>query len=909
MRGVLVAWLAVACACHGAPSEAGDLQPATYLSSSGKYALSVDPGERTGAGSGQHELKAGTKTLWSKRLPFTLREAVVTDDGIVGGYAYSRGEDDSGWYEGGDFIVALIDSNGAMRMSERAPRSPSRFLHMPANPHALATFFHGDSDRFVVRVADPDLNASSESWWTYRVSDGRSLGKFQPKRNMPDPGSLGSVVAARPVPGTPLTLVQWLRSPRDGTDFGAAFALVDPELKPVWTLVLPRDYVAAESDPKDRLLPHVREHGSVLAVSGKRFDLWHASAGERVSYAIEARAGPRAWNVREVSRVPHAQAPVDKAVSPGIHVPEIEPTLLGTLRIVGASDRPDGPWSDISDFSQLDGGRIAVLEGCGCGTARSPALVVVDRRGRLLRRVALPEPSPESGSAGYHHAWLGGDRFVVTLSAHGVGTRSSAAIVDVSDGSVRALRGFDAPEIEAVAPLGDDGFVAVTTAWSKHTAEDGISAYRTDGTLLWTKDDHSLDSAGIISPDDIAVTTTGDVFVLDNIRDSLAVFGRDGRHLRTIDLEATWKRNPNYPTDIDADADGGLIVHDFGGTPEVVRMDRNGAILDEWTPAFRDGRRFDVRGNVRAAPDGKLWTSDGVALFRLDRSGRVDEVLGSAPEMQVLGEVEQMVVRPNGWVYAMDRRTGAVHVFDDSGTRRHVCRPDVAGDDADASFESFAVSGDGTVFIERTPRAGSMSRSDEFIRFAADGSRIGIMAFAAETTQTWHGQPGGSNVWVAGYENLYLVDHEMTILQQVQRLADRRWLLSPDPVAVAPDGSIAVASAVEANAYGWAPPDGTRVTTYSNKGEAVHTSRVPPDFIPAQGRLAYDGQSIAFLTESNDKGRPRYRVVLADARGDPRSMFVPSGLGPDAALFLVKRPKGRELWLFDGEVMRRYALP
>jgi hypothetical protein len=149
----------------------------------------------------------------------------------------------------------------------------------------------------------------------------------------------------------------------------------------------------------------------------------------------------------------------------------------------------------------------------------------------------------------------------------------------------------------------------------------------------------------------------------------------------------------------------------------------------------------------------------------------------------------------------------------------------------------------------------------------------------------------------------------MTILSQVQRLADRRWLLSPGPVAVAPNGSIAVVSGVEANAYGLVPPDGYRVTTYSNNGEAVHTSRVPPDFIPAQGRLAYDGQAMAFLTESDDKGRPRYRVVLADARGDPRSMFVPSGLGPDAALFLVNRPKGRELWLFDGEVMRRYALP
>jgi hypothetical protein len=277
--------------------------------------------------------------------------------------------------------------------------------------------------------------------------------------------------------------------------------------------------------------------------------------------------------------------------------------------------------------------------------------------------------------------------------------------------------------------------------------------------------------------------------------------------------------------------------------------------------------------------------------------------------MQVLGEVEQMVVRPNGWVYAMDQRTGAVHVFDDNGTRRHVCRPDVAGEDTDASFESFAVSREGEVFVKRSARAGSVSSKDEFIRFSPDGSRIGVMATnVKESSQTWHGQPGSSNLWVAGYEDLYLVDHEGKILRQVQRLADRRWLLGPVPVAAAPDGSIAVVSVVEPNAYGWATPDGWRVTIYSRDAKAVHTSRVPSDFVPVQGRLAYDGRSMAFLTESDDQGRSRYRVVLADARGVQRSMFRPSDLDQGAALFLLDRPKGRELWLFDGEAIRRYAL-
>jgi len=116
LQPVLVGCIAaVACA---RVAVAQDLEPKVYKSRSGDYALTVDPEERKGAGKGRYTMLHGAATAWSAELPFTLRDAVVADDGGVGGYAYTDGYE----RDDGEFVVAIIDATGRIRASERAPR-------------------------------------------------------------------------------------------------------------------------------------------------------------------------------------------------------------------------------------------------------------------------------------------------------------------------------------------------------------------------------------------------------------------------------------------------------------------------------------------------------------------------------------------------------------------------------------------------------------------------------------------------------------------------------------------------------------------------------------------------------------------------------------------------------------------
>jgi hypothetical protein len=65
------------------------LEPKEYASPSGGYRLFVDPSDRSGEGPATYRLSYNGKEVWSGKRPFTLWEAGVTDDGRVGGYAYS----------------------------------------------------------------------------------------------------------------------------------------------------------------------------------------------------------------------------------------------------------------------------------------------------------------------------------------------------------------------------------------------------------------------------------------------------------------------------------------------------------------------------------------------------------------------------------------------------------------------------------------------------------------------------------------------------------------------------------------------------------------------------------------------------------------------------------------------------
>ena len=101
---------------------------------------------------------------------------------------------------------------------------------------AAGLFLDSSNGTLVVRVVDAYVNSDAESWWTYRLKDGRSIGKVKPRSLMTGDRKRRSIIAARPLAGAPLALIQWARvedTPSgDGAILGTTFTLVDEGRKP-----------------------------------------------------------------------------------------------------------------------------------------------------------------------------------------------------------------------------------------------------------------------------------------------------------------------------------------------------------------------------------------------------------------------------------------------------------------------------------------------------------------------------------------------------------------------------------------------------------------------------------------------------------------------------------------------------
>ena len=104
-------------------------------------------------------------------------------------------------------------------------------------------------------------------------------------------------------------------------------------------------------------------------------------------------------------------------------------------------------------------------------------------------------------------------------------------------------------------------------------------------------------------------------------------------------------------------------------------------------------------------------------------------------------------------------------------------------------------------------------QADEgYVHYRCGQGRVGRV----ETDGEWYTQPGGDVGWVAGYNDVYLVDSAQQKTRTVSRRLDRQWLEYVRKVAVAPDGSIAV----RAGPSGWRENRDT-VNAYDRHGEPM----------------------------------------------------------------------------------------
>lgn len=900
-------------ALAGSYGIADDLQPKTYTSHSGAYALTVDPDHRSGGGPARYTLRRGQATVWSAHKPFTLWQAAVADDGTVGGFGYSHGYNGAmnvGWKRGeGDFFVTVLDPHGKPRAFVETPRTPPRRMHVMADPRGAGVWIDATRGRLVVRTVRSDQ--LGESWWTYRLADGQALDRVTPddgKHDGPAP-----IVDARPVAGTPLTLVDWLRfsQTKDGKErAGARFALVDPQGHAVWSLDLPEDYTI-RGDPKaqDAMLAGIWSRSAILASDRPaRFDLWLAARHVRASFVVATGGGSApAWRVSEVAAVPfQGLAPGAHNATPPSSLPVPHLRKLGTIALATTATAVASPIQDTADFRIDDRGRFGFLNGCGCGSGPQ-AFVLVDHDGALLRTIQLPDGTG-SGRRSRFLAWLRGDRWLVVTSGQNGGA-SSAAWIDADSGRLTPIAGFQAPEVHAVAGTGDGGFVAITEFDLKlmggYAPIEGVASYDAQGRKRWSVDDRGRGDARVFSPAAITATSHGEVAVLDNIENKLRLFSAKGQPLRVIDLEQAWGHAPNYPVAIHGDRDGGVFIADFEGHPSIRHMSAAGKLLGGFDPAFPDGHRLTTRDGVRVAPDGSLWTSEDHALLQLDGKGIVTWSLGSNPEPDRLGTVAAVVVDGKRQIFAVDQDTGAVHVFAHDGRRLWVDHPDPTDYQGPLVLPSITAAADGEVYVSRE----SDGDPPTFLHYARGGRRLGVAALKlADVRQYWLYQPGTGNRWVIGYPNLYLFDGHGKLLRTVERLADRRWLETPGPAAVAADGSIAVLSGVAAKARGDNPDARIAVGLYARDGSAIASWPAPIAADESVDGVAWDGRDLV-LQVRPDHPKAMTSLLLVDRRGHPRWRLPLATAIDSAAVFLVRRGGVRELWLFDGKhAIDRFAL-
>lgn len=142
------------------------VDPTTYKSPSGAFALVVDPSQPGGAGKATYRLTRRGTVIWEGERPFTLWGAGVADDGTVGGWAYSNGL--MSWAtrsnDYGTLTLHLLDPTGKTRLRRSFPRTYRPLPEHPPVPQVTEFVFDPGNDRMWMGIYEAKTRRGEEDW-------------------------------------------------------------------------------------------------------------------------------------------------------------------------------------------------------------------------------------------------------------------------------------------------------------------------------------------------------------------------------------------------------------------------------------------------------------------------------------------------------------------------------------------------------------------------------------------------------------------------------------------------------------------------------------------------------------------------------------------------------------------------
>ena len=867
------------------------IQPRTLTSPSGEWTARLEPSSKFGDGPSHITVSRGAERLWEADVPMTLWEARLSDDGYLAGYAFSIGL--AADVPKGEFIVAILAPDGRELLNERVARTGSPHPDFPPNPRPLGLFVQPVLDRFVVRVAAENLNRSDEAWWTYVLSTGEELERVHPKGLLGSTDGVASTLDARPIVGTPLTLVQWYAfGDRSDPQPGTRFVLVDAEWKPVWTLELPGDYASRDRDEADRVREEARERGGILAADEPgRFELRHVAAKLRVSYAVEPDpAAPSGWAVREVARAVYAAPP-----TPALE--RLTLRKLATVPLQAGAPRAEGPVRDVVAFDFDAEGHLRLVRGEESGVT----LLTLDSDGDVLGEARVKAIATDVEAVRAWH-WLGDERWLFTLSPYGEDVKSRAWSVDAPSGAAREIDDFAGPFVEAVQPAPGGGFVLFGHFSRPYTQNEALIAFDRAGVRRWQHIQAGYDGAdsNLYAVAGLAVESDGTVVLLDNTRESLQVFGPDGDFRRLIDLAPAL--GGGYFTELLLLPDASWLVGEFhsemgksgsnpGGFVEWHRLDADRQLLESFTLRLETGAPANAR-SLRVDRHGRLWTTDGESLSVSDDTHVLRRQLGLPPAADVIEEPSHVDFDGRVRIAVVDRRSHAIHLFAPSGERERVLRTEPADLEGDYIFPEVFAAPDGRVFVRE-----STGHLDRHLEFSAQGERVGWVELGGDRVAF---APDGT-CWAAKgfvYEPCSLSrygaapDPGVTVL----RRPNADFYVSIHALSCGSNGAVSVLSS--------SPQGPLSIDRFSPSGEAL--SSVDLSDAPAGHwtRLSESGEWLLVSSSS------REAILVSAGNGTAALVNVEEGAERRSCAFALS-PDGAELWYATCEplALHRYALP
>jgi len=875
------------------------LNPTTYTSLSGHYGLFVDPSAMNGSGPATYRLTHDGEEVWADEHPFSLWKAKVTDNGTVVGYAYEGGATPPGnhgtGYNGLSIIILAPDGRVLLRDPATSHKADvAKNFSAGDSPSVSSFLIDQKGDRLIVCIPLENYYAGSEAsivWWTYQMSTGEKTGDIVP--DFPTFSGMGfqHEIFIEVVPDTPLTLVHsYIHSyTNDKKMESAALTLLDPKGEQVWSFDFPGEY--NNLGKGWNWYRDMVERGIVqTSVDSLCFSFRSYSLSSRLSFFIDIdNESDSGWRVVEAARVEdHLPVETKKIVAqPDIESTELE--QVGVIELKIPATEPS-PIKDIYDFAIDHAGNIGFAREDKSGTTR---FIRVDPTGEILSNFALDLPKDEE--AGWPRVVpVSNDRWLLMRESRAkvVGTR--AWWIDADTGELDLIERFTSGRIESLVPTGDGGFITLASRNMEYTIEDEINRYDREGRLLWNQQGPDFSRGCTLQAatwvEDIGVAT------LSGISDTIEFFDMEGKHQRSINLDDILDFEPNYVTGLTTDLNGGLILHDFNGTPPIYRINAQGSVITQFQPRFPDGRVFRISGDVQVAPDGTLWTSDQHSLLRLNKEGVVDKIIGYQPDNDTLDEILAMTIDSKGNIYAVNERTAAVHVFDNKGEPLRICRPRPTDFATDGGIGSITVDGDGNIYYETGAYINDHDRG--YLGLSAQCDRIGFNHLGLDwITEEWRFKPGSRERWVLGYHEIYLLDADGKVTKTIKRRPNRNWLQNVQDGAVASDGSLAAIACPR----DWGVRGSAELCIYDGNGGPIRTIPLAEDSIFA--RIAFNGSTVITVDDGT--------IHLYDVNGEAPRKFVLPEVEGQMYWFPFMSPDGTEVWMraHDSMTLLRYKLP